>query len=119
MVRTVCNIEVIGLVGIVRSEGGDPLYERHKTAGLAVVSGLVGSLVHVDLVLIDEPADLEVRETVELCLAQQFVRHVFHAVVFLYLAGGLHYAVELVQEPFVDLGEVVYLVDGITLLEGL
>ena len=61
-------------------------------------------------VLPDGSLDLKIGEALLLGKAQEFHRHVFKSVVGVYILVGLDDVLQLVQEPFVDLGEIVDLI---------
>ena len=61
-------------------------------------------------VLPDGSLDLKIGEALLLGKAQELHRHVLKSVVGVHVLVGLHDVLQLIEEPFVDLGEVVDLI---------
>ena len=68
----------------------------------------------LDLLVLDHcPGNLEVAEALAFSFAQEVGRHQVDVVILFQFLIGTHYALELLEEPLVNLGEVVNLIDRI------
>ena len=109
------DVEVVGLCGIFGSQRIDLLDHRQYAGLLAAGAHHHAGLFDVHFVLHAQGACyLEIGKALHLGTAQQVVvKHVDGGALVELLVGEVNF-VELLQEPAVNLGEVVYLVDGIT-----
>ena len=72
---------------------------------------------HLAFLYSEHSAYLYVREALALGAAQQFRTHLVERLAFLHLAVGVLDVFEFVEEPFVDMGELVDAVDSVAGLE--
>ena len=116
------EIQIIGLSRELACESIDLLDHRHDAKLLAAVAHVqaLGFGKVLDLLVLDHsPCNLEVAEALALSFAQQVGRHLVDVVILFQFLIGTHYALELLEEPLVNLGEVVNLIDRIASLHGL
>ena len=116
------QIKVIGLCRILGSKRIDLLHHGNDAQALAVIADIKASVFHITFVT-DGTCYLEVRESLSLGLLKQVGRQVGYLLVIIpplmKLLRSIHDVHQLLQEPFVDLGQVVHLVNGISRTEGL
>ena len=113
------QIEVVGLGGELGCEGVDLLdYGQHSEL-LAVLAHLYDHLLGVDAVLEDVASDLEVGEALTLGLSQQGLAQFLKGAEGGELCGSVDDVHQLVDEPAVYLGELVYLLRGVAVGQGL
>lgn len=104
------GVKVVGIGREFSSEGVNLLDPGVDTKAVTVGANLVlGGL--------DGHGDLSVRETQLLGLENLVLLQSLEAAGSLHLAGAVNQVLELVQEPFVNLGQVMDLVDGVVLVE--
>ena len=106
---------------IFGSQSINLLHHRQDAIALAQLANHQSGLGHVAQFLFQShgTGNLEIRESINLCGAQQFL--VEHIDALAGLQGFIYVddVLQLVEEPLVNLGQFVYLVDGITLVHGL
>ena len=112
------DVEVVGLGRVFGSQRVDLLDDRGDAALLAVAADLqhIG-LDLVGLAVADRTGQLEVRETALFRFADQFIGHVGDTVVLFELALDADDVFELLEEPFVDPGQLVDAFDRVALFE--
>ena len=117
-------VRQVQVVGLRRIFGGQRVYllhHGHDTTFLAVAAQSDDGVFHLALHA-DGAGHLEVGEALTLGLAQQVVRQVGQELVvarpFVQFLGGAHDVHQLLQEPAIYLGQLVYLVYGVAGTEG-
>ena len=117
-------VRQIQVVGLRRIFGGQRVYllhHGHDAALLAVAAQGDDGVFHLALHA-DGASHLEVGEALTLGLAQQVVGQVGEQLVvarpLVQLLGGAHDVHQLLQEPAVNLGQLVHLVHGVAGAEG-
>ncbi len=115
------EVEVVGLCREFAGQCVNLLDHRHDAQLLTLCTDAQDLLFCLlgHLTLQQGAANLEVGEAFLLGFEQQLGRHILHLAVLLQFVVGIDDALEFLQEPLVDLGEVVYLVNGIAGLHGL
>ncbi len=114
------DIEVVGLRRILRGQGVNLLDNGQDAIRLALAAHHEHGLVHVAQLGLeaDGTGNLEVGEAINLGLAHQVaVQRV--DVLSLQLLIDVDDVLQLIEEPLVYLGQVMYLVDGVSLVHGL
>jgi hypothetical protein len=111
------GVEVVGVGRVLGGEGVDTLDEGSDTERLAVSANGVLVDLGVASVTDEEVGDLTVGETELLGLAHEVLRDLSDRLEAAKGAVDLDDVVELVEEPLVDLGKVVDLVDGVVEVE--
>ena len=114
---SVSYIEVVGLSWILCSQGINLLHHRQDAIALALVANQQGSLVHVAQLLLQAhgTSNLEVGETINLSRTEQILTDGID-VALLHLLVDVDDVLQLLQEPLVNLGQVVNLIYGIALV---
>ena len=108
------EVEVVGLCGILTSEGVNLLHYGSDAELLTTVANSHQALVNTELLFETYGTrHLEVGEALYLCLAEELCGNLSHALACVKLLRGVHDVLQLLEEPAVDLGEVVNLVDGV------
>ena len=115
----VSHIEVVGQLGIFRSDRIDPFDRRQHIVLLADGADAQRLLLDVAVRVFDEAGDLEVRKTEPLGFLQYGRGHVFDLIVFAQHERIVVDIFQFAEEPGVDLGQVVDPVDRITFFERL
>ena len=115
----VSQIEVVGLGGELGCEGVDLLDDGQHSELLAVLAHLDHHLLGVDAVLEYVTSDLEVGEALALGLTQQGLAQFLEGVQGGEFCGSVDDVHQLVDEPAVYLGELVYLLGGVAVGQGL
>ena len=115
------EVEVVGPCGILGRQRVDLLDHRHDARRLAdgAHGQAVALVVGIHAFLEHGAGYLEVREALPLGPPEQLGRELVEAVEPLDVLGRVDDAAQLLQEPLVDLGQVVYLVDGVAPAHGL
>jgi len=110
-------IEVVGLGWILCCQGINLLHYRQDAIALALVANQQGCLVHVAQLLLQAHGTgyLEVGETINLSRTEQILTDGID-VALLHLLVDVDDVLQLLQEPLVNLGQVVNLIYGITLV---
>ena len=112
------QIEVVDLRGELACHGVDLLHHRRDVAELAVFAHFELLLLHAAAIVLEDDAGyLEVAESFLLGGGQQFVGDVADAVVFREFGLQVGDVLELVEEPQVDFGELVYFLHADALLQ--
>ena len=107
---------VVGQVEVVRlcrEFGGEGVYlldDRDNAERLSIFTNLVHIGGDNSAVLPNRSLDLEIGEAFLLGKTEKFLRHILDLVVGVHILVGLDDVLQLVQEPFVDLGEIVDLI---------
>ena len=114
------DVEVVGLSRILRGQGVNLLHHRQDAVALAQLAHNKVGLVHVLALILqsDGACYLEVAETIDLCLAEQVLAQSVD-IVALQLLVDVDDMAQLVEEPAVDLRQIVDLIDGVALVHGL
>ena len=113
----ISQIKVIGLSGIFGCQCINLFHYRQHTYLLPISTYGKDAILHLALIT-DGTCHLEVGESLALGFIKQFFREFgqLYMIVspLVQLFRGLHDILQLVEEPFVYLGQVVNLIDGIT-----
>ena len=114
------EIEVVGQLGVLAGHGVDALHGGHDASLLAVAAHLKVLFLHVAGTGFEhEACNLEVGESGGLHLGEELVGELFQLVEGHELVLQVDDALESLEEPHVDLGELLDALDGVTLLQGL
>ena len=108
------KVQIVGLCGVLGGQGVDLLH--HGSDAQLLAAETYGHETLVDAQLLLEAygtRNLEVGEALYLGLAQKLGGHIVETIVCMQLLGGVHDVHQLLQEPAVNLGELVNLVDGV------
>ena len=108
------EVEIVGLCLILTSESVNLLHYGSDAELLTTVANSHQALVNTELLF--EPygtRHLEVGEALYLCLAQELCGNLSYALACVKLLRGVHDVLQLLEEPAVNLGELVDLVDGV------
>ncbi len=104
------HVEIIGLGGELRSERVDLLHLGHDAETLSIRTNLV-------LVRTDKLPDLIIGETSLLRSLHKGKLHSGESACTLQISFDHLDVLELVEEPLIDLGQIVQLIDGVALIE--
>ena len=117
---SISYIEVVGLSWILCCQGIDLLNHRKNAIVLAQAADYEHSLVHVAQLLLQAngTSHLEIGETINLGGAKQLLVESVD-IALLHRLVDVDDMLQFLQEPLVDLGQVVNLVNGITLVHSL
>ena len=115
------EVKVVGLRGIFCCKRINLLHNRQNAIRLSQVTHHQRSLVHVAHLLFKThcAGNLEVGKAIHLCRSQQFLIQYVHTGASLQGLVDVDDVLQFFQEPLVNLRELVYLVDGISLVHGL
>ena len=98
----------------------DALHCRHDTAALAMAAHLGVLLLHIARLWFQhKTANLEIRESCNLCFLEQSVGQFFESVIFLQLMLEVNDMLQALQEPYVNLCQFLDALHGISLFESL
>ena len=86
----VCEVQIIGLGREFCGKGINLLYARHDAMGLPECTHNGLGILIVNLVLVDGPGNLEIRESLLLCPAEQVHRHCLTVVILVHLIECPH-----------------------------
>ena len=116
--NSIGHVEVVGKVWMLAGNGRYALHGRQHAQFLTMAAHGKVFLFHVARgVLYHEACYLEIREAEYLCLSQYIGRHFLNGVVCLKLVLVVNDILELTNEPWIYLCQLVYPVNGISLLE--
>ena len=115
----VCEVKIIGLGREFCGKGINLLYARHDAMGLPECTHNGLGILIVNLVLVDGPGNLEIRESLLLCPEEEVRRHCPAVVVSVHLIECLHDACQFLEKPPVNPGQLMDLVNSITRTHGL
>ena len=111
------EVEVVGEFRMLAGNGRNTLDRRQDALLLAVFANLQVLLLHIGgLGFQNEAGNLEVREATLLHLQQEVGGQVFQLVVLLQLVLQVNDMLQTLQEPDVNLGELLDALNGITIL---
>ena len=114
------EVQVVGQFGMLRSHGRYALHRRHDATLLAILANLQVLLLHVaTLGLQYEAGNLEVAESGTLHLQQEIVGNLLELVVCLQLMLQVNDVLQALQEPHVDLGQLLDALNGVALFQSL
>ena len=116
----VCNIQIVGLCRVFRSKGVYLFYYRKDAVVLAQLSYYKTCLCHAVKLLLqaDCTSYLEVGETIDLCRAHQLLVKCIY-IALLHLLINVDDMLQLLEEPLVNLSQLVDIVNGISLVHSL
>ena len=114
------EVEVVGQFGMLAGHGGDALHRGHDAALLAVLAHRQVLLLHVAVLgLQHEAGNLEVAESAALHFEQEIVGQVFQLVVLLQLVLQVDDVLQSLQEPYVNLRQLLDALHGVALFQSL
>ena len=112
----ISKIQIIGLCRIFGSQRINLLHNRKDTYPLTMITDIKYSIFHITFVT-DGTSNLEIRKTLNLSFTKQFVWQIGYLFVIISPAmqffGSLHDIHQFLKEPFINLSQFVYLIDGV------
>ena len=114
------EVQVVGQLGMLAGNGGDTLYRRHHTHLLAVLTNLQVLLLHIGTLCLQyEAGNLEVREATLFHFEQQLGGQFLQLVVLLQLVLQVDDVLQTLQEPDVNLGQLLDTLYSVAFLQSL
>ena len=112
----ISKIQIIGLCRIFGCQSINLLHYRKNTRPFTMFADIKNTILHITFVA-DGTGNLEIRETLNLGFTKQFVWQIGYLFVIISPAmqffGGLHDIHQFLKEPFINLSQFVYLIDGV------
>ena len=112
----ISKIQIIGLCRIFGCQSIDLLHYRKNTRFFTMFADIKNTILHITFVA-DGTGNLEIRETLNLGFTKQFVWQIGYLFVIISPAmqffGSLHDIHQFLKEPFINLSQFVYLIDGV------
>ena len=112
----ISKIQIIGLCRIFGCQSIDLLHYRKNTRLFTMFADIKNTILHITFVA-DGTGNLEIRETLNLGFTKQFVWQIGYLFVIISPAmqffGSLHNIHQFLKEPFINLSQFVYLIDGV------
>ena len=112
----ISKIQIIGLCRIFGCQSIDLLHYRKNTRLFTMFADIKNTILHITFVA-DGTGNLEIRETLNLGFTKQFVWQIGNLFVIISPAmqffGSLHDIHQSLKEPFINLSQFVYLIDGV------
>ena len=117
----ISQVQIVGLCRILGCQGIDLFHHRKNSHLLAMITHIQDTVFHITLVA-NGTGYLEIGESLHFRLAEQFVRHIGNLLVviapFVHLFRSVHDVLQFLQEPFVNLGQLMNLVYRVTCTHG-
>ena len=111
-------IQIVGLSRVLSGQRVDLLHNGKYTSLLTTCTNSENRLLYVHFLFhADSTSYLEIRETLNFCLTQEVIaKHINRCAIMKFLIGLMN-LVKLLQEPTIDLGQIMNLVDSVTCLK--